>query len=131
MRQLSRANAMECIPSREEIEYALKRCDSSKKCWHFIGDDFVDLVKSFFEIGRLPHGVNMTWVTLIPKIQDVKEIKDFRPISMVGCIYKVIANLLSERLKPVMHLLVGDTQSAFVGGRQILDGALIAAESVN
>ena len=65
----------------------------------------------------------MTWVTLIPKFDGAQEIKDYRPISMVGCVYKMIAKVLANRLKIVMGQLVGETQSAFVQRRQILDGA--------
>ena len=72
----------------------------------------------------------MTWVTLIPKVDDAQEIKDYRPISMVGCVYKVIVKILANRIKGVMNGLVGETQTAFVHGRQILDGALIACETV-
>ena len=72
----------------------------------------------------------MTWVVLVPKVDNAMEIKDFRPISMVGCLYKIIAKILANRLKRVMPALVGETQSTFVSGRQILDGALISNEAV-
>ena len=49
----------------------------------------------------------------------------------MGSIYKVIAKILSRRLRRVVSDLVGETQRAFVIGRQILDGALIANETVN
>jgi len=48
----------------------------------------------------------------------------------VGSVYKVIAKVLSKRLRHVLPSLIGETQSAFVQGRQILDGALIANETV-
>ena len=73
----------------------------------------------------------MTWVTLIPKQKIAEEVKDYRPISMVGSVYKIIAKVLSRRLRAVLPKLIGETQTAFVGGRQILDGALIANEAVN
>lgn len=50
---------------------------------------------------------------------------------MVGSIYKVIAKLLCKRISFVMPSLIGETQSAFVKRRQILDGALIANEVVH
>jgi len=59
------------------------------------------------------------------------DILDYRPISIVGSIYKVIAKILSRRLRRVVSDLVGETQTTFVSGRQILDGALIANETVN
>ena len=73
----------------------------------------------------------MTWVTLIPKIDDAKELKDYRPISIIGCIYKVVAKLLANRLRSIMDGLVGETQTAFVQGQQILDRAFLANETVD
>jgi len=68
---------------------------------------------------------------LIPKKQGVLEVTDLRPISLVGCIYKVIAKVLSRRLKTVLPKLIGENQTAFVHGRQILDGVLVANEVVS
>ena len=53
---------------------------------------------------------------------------DFRPISLIGCIYKVVTKILANRLVSVISDLVSETQSAFVAGRQILDGPFILDE---
>ena len=82
-------------------------------------------------MGHLPRRPNTTWVTLIPKKTDAVEVTDYRPISMVGSVYKVIAKILSRRLREVLPHLVGETQTAFVRGRHIQDGALIANELVS
>ncbi|XP_057746528.1 uncharacterized protein LOC130965782 [Arachis stenosperma] len=50
---------------------------------------------------------------------------------MVRCVYKVISKVLVRRMRQVMPELVGETQSAFVKGRKIHDGVLIACETVN
>ncbi|XP_072076837.1 uncharacterized protein [Arachis hypogaea] len=85
----------------------------------------------FFQSARLPSDANVTWVMLAPKFVGAKEIKDFRPISMVGCVYKVISKVLVRKMRSVMPGLVGETQTAFVKGRKIHDGALIACETVH
>lgn len=72
----------------------------------------------------------MTWATLIPKTDDAKKLKDYRPISIIECVYKVVSKLLANHLHVVMDGLVSKTQSTFVQGRQILDGALIANETI-
>ena len=52
---------------------------------------------------------------------------DFRPISLVGSIFKLIAKMLANRLKKVMNTLM----NAFVEGRWILDVSLIANEVID
>lgn len=89
--------------------------------WNTVGDDFIKMVTDFFEGGVLPKAVNTTWVTLIPKIEGAVDVKDFRPLSTIGCIYKIIAKILALRLKKVVHSLVGETQSTFIMEREILD----------
>ncbi|XP_020967701.1 uncharacterized protein LOC107616438 [Arachis ipaensis] len=62
-----------------------------KNCWKEIGMEFTAVVMGFFQSATLPTDANITWVTLVPKFIRAKEIKDFRLINMVGCVYKVIS----------------------------------------
>ncbi|GKE04860.1 RNA-directed DNA polymerase, eukaryota [Tanacetum coccineum] len=71
---------------------------------------------------------NSSFIALIPKIHDAKVIKDYRPISLIGSLYKIIAKILANRLSFVISGLISDVQSAFVSNRQILDGPFILNE---
>ncbi|XP_057724120.1 uncharacterized protein LOC130940088 [Arachis stenosperma] len=134
---------LEVMTSGEKIREAVRDCESSrapgcdgynmnfiKKCRDEIGAEFTAAVMGFFQTSRLPTGSNITWVALAPKFLGAKEIKDLKPISMVGCVYKVISKILVRRMRAVMLGLVGETQSAFVKGRRIHDGALTSCEIV-
>ena len=124
VRRITREEAaeLEVMPSPEKIREAVWDCESSKtpgsdgynmnfikKCWNEIGTEFTAVVMSFFETAKLPEDSNVTWVALAPKFVGAREIKDLRPISMVGCVYKVISKVLVRRMRQVMTELVGET----------------------
>ncbi|GJU94103.1 RNA-directed DNA polymerase, eukaryota [Tanacetum coccineum] len=134
------ADLERCV-SRDEIRMAVWSCGDNKspgpdgftfeffkKYWDFIGPDFCEAVEYFFVNGSFSKGCNSSFVALIPKVMDAKFVNDFRPISLIGCVYKVITKVLANRLASVIADLVSDTQSAFVAGRQILDGPFILNE---
>lgn len=73
----------------------------------------------------------MTWITLIPKVTNSVNLKDYRPISLIGSLYKIIAKFLSLTIKEVLSQIIDETQFAFIQERQILDGVLVANEAIS
>nr|GEW16164.1 hypothetical protein [Tanacetum cinerariifolium] len=108
---------------RDALESEVSNDEVRKAVW--------DCVKWFFIHGSIPKGGNSTFITLIPKIPNANMVKDFRPISLIGSIYKIVAKILANRLVTVLGGLVNEIQSAFVADRQILDGPFILNEIVH
>ncbi|GJT83028.1 RNA-directed DNA polymerase, eukaryota [Tanacetum coccineum] len=99
-----------------------------RRFWKIIENDVYDAVKYFFTYGNIPKGCNSSFIALIPKIPDANMVKDFRPISLIGSLYKIIAKILANRLVGVLGDIVNEVQSAFIAERQILDGPFILNE---
>ncbi|GJV35595.1 RNA-directed DNA polymerase, eukaryota [Tanacetum coccineum] len=102
--------------------------DFFRKYWTVVGTDFCSAVLWFFDHGEFAIGCNSSFVALIPKILDPKRVCDYRPISLIGCLYKVVTKILASRLSTVISDLISDVQSAFLPNRQILDGPFIINE---
>ena len=131
-RQLSMAEVGSLIRpfTVEEVKQAVWDCDSYKspgpdginfgfikQFWTTLKEDFMCFITEFHRNGRLTKGINATFIALIPKVSSPQRLNDFRPISLVDCMYKVLAKILANRLRVIIDSVVSDAQSAFVKGR--------------
>ena len=76
--------------------------------WDHLEGDFFKILSSFYDPGEISSGCGSSFITLIPKIKNPIGLKDYRPITLVGVISKVISKVLSERLKKVIGLVILD-----------------------
>ena len=60
---------------------------------------------------------------------DPQHLNEYRPISLIGCIYKIVVMLLAKRLK-VLPVIIDERQSAFIRSRHLLHSVIIANEVV-
>ncbi|GJX88119.1 reverse transcriptase domain-containing protein [Tanacetum coccineum] len=88
--------------SEREVYDAIRDCDSEKS-----------------------PGCNSSFITLIPKVDNPLVVSDFRPISLIGAQYKILAKILANRLSCVIDSVISPEQAAFIKTRKILDGPLM------
>ncbi|MCI31076.1 cysteine-rich receptor-like protein kinase, partial [Trifolium medium] len=93
--------------------------------------DIMRFMAEFHRNGKLSKGLNSTFIALIPKVDSPQHLNDFRPISLVGSLYKIMAKMLANRLRLVIGSVISESQTTFVKDRQILDGILITNEVVD
>lgn len=109
----------------EEVVKALEECGGDKApgpdefnfsfiraAWGFLKEDLCSGSRK----------INATFLTLILKVPNPMELRDYRPISLVGCMYKLLDNILANRLKMSLPLIISPYQRAFVAGRKISTG---------
>ncbi|RAL42508.1 hypothetical protein DM860_011126 [Cuscuta australis] len=101
-----------------------------KKKWNVVGQNVFEAVDEFFRSGKLLKQINHATVALIPKVKDNPGVKDFRPIACSNVIYKIITKILSNRMSPLLPDLIDKAQSAFIGGRNLMDSVLLAQHLV-
>lgn len=101
-----------------------------KEFWGIIKSDVLRFLDEFYVNGIFPKGSNASILALIPKVQDPQNLNDYRPISLIGNMYKIVAKLLARRLKGVLPSIIDEQQTTFVEGRHMLHSVLIVNEVV-
>ncbi|XP_026420298.1 uncharacterized protein LOC113316301 [Papaver somniferum] len=89
------------------------------------------VVEEFQQKEKLDWRINCSFICLLPKKDQIGSPQDFRPISLVSSVYKVISKVLTQRLKTVLPQLISENQDAFIKDKQILDGILIAGDLID
>ena len=93
--------------------------------------DILAMFEEFYHHSKFEKSLNATFIALIPKRNGASNIRNFRPISLVGSVYKILVKVLGNRLKEVLDQLIFESQNNSVDGRQILDSVLITNECVD
>ncbi|XP_070022732.1 uncharacterized protein [Nicotiana sylvestris] len=142
---LNRSQQLQLIRpvGREEVKQALLGIDDNKapgcdeynsyffkKIWHIVGEEITTVVQDFFESANMCKAINCTTIILIPKIQNLTNIRDFRPSSCNTILNKLISKVITTRMQGVMDRLVDNYQADFVPGRLITDNILMSHELV-
>ncbi|CAM6124136.1 unnamed protein product [Calypogeia fissa] len=97
-----------------------------KACWDFIREDLLAMVLDFWATGTLAHCIKEGVLKLIPKKADKRRFKDWRPLTMLTTIYKLIAKIIALRIKVFLPRMIAPQQTGFIPGRHILENISVA-----
>ncbi|GAU51623.1 hypothetical protein TSUD_414500 [Trifolium subterraneum] len=128
----------------EEVKEVVWSCDGNKspvpdgfnfnflkECWSMVKGDVLEFLNEFHDSAVLPKAITASFLTLIPKKDHPQHLSDYRPICLIGLLYKILSKLLACRLKKELGKLISPCQSAFLPGRQILDGVVVLNEVID
>lgn len=128
----------------EEFSTALKQMHPDKSAgpdglnpafyqhfWGLFGKEVYQCCVNWLNEKSFPTNLNVTTIVLIPKKEGADSMKNLRPIALCNVLYKIIAKVLSNRLKLLLPGIISKNQSAFVPGRNITDNVLVAFEMIH
>jgi hypothetical protein len=79
------------------------------------------------ELFRLNFGV----IIFLPKVNEAERIQQYRPICLLNVSFKIFTKVATIRLNTVADVVVRPSQTAFMQGRNILDGVVTLHETVH
>jgi hypothetical protein len=102
-----------------------------QKCWHIIKRDLLRMVQYVQKSAKIGGNTNSTFLALIPKDLNPSSFNRFRPISLCNVSYKIIAKIIANRIKPLLHKLISPNQSGFMEKRQMIDNIILVQEAIH
>lgn len=100
----------------------------AKFYWPDIKTDIMSLINGFYDRSINIEALNTANIVMIPKREGVVQLKEFRPISIISLVPKIISKLLARRLASFLLALISINQTAFVKGRQISENFVALRE---
>jgi hypothetical protein len=99
--------------------------------WSLIKNDLMAMFREFHSGDLSLFSLNFGIITLIPKQQEVKKVQQYRPICMLNVSFKIFTKVMANRLALVANKLIGQSQTAFQRGRNILEGVVVLHETLH
>ncbi|CAM2100278.1 unnamed protein product [Caretta caretta] len=96
--------------------------------WDILGPDLVTVWAESLQSGVLPLSCRRAVLTLLPKKGDRRDLRNWRPVSLLSTDYKIVAKAISLRLGSVMVDVIHPDQTYTVPGRSIFDNLFLVRD---
>ena len=101
-----------------------------KRFWKAIGQDYVDMLNECFERQEMTESQKLAVISTLFKKGDRLSLKNWRPISLLNCDYKILSKILSIRLGNVIEQIVSSDQTCGIPGRSISHNLLLLKDLI-
>ena len=99
--------------------------------WSLVGNDVIEAILSYLNLGTLPDLLCHSFITLIPKVKNPEFISQSCPICLSNVLYRIFSKVLANKLKKILPQIVSEQQSAFITDSLILDNIMVAFETLH
>ncbi|WVZ77229.1 hypothetical protein U9M48_025118, partial [Paspalum notatum var. saurae] len=102
-----------------------------QELWGLIKDDIMALFNEFFECKLPLFSLNFGTITLLPKGKKAKQIQQYRPIYLLNVSFKIFTKVVANRTNLVAEKVNRPSQTAFLVGRNIMEGVVILHKTLH
>jgi hypothetical protein len=99
--------------------------------WDLIKDDLMALFREFHSSSLPLYSLNFGTIILLPKCAEVVTIQQYRPICLLNVSFKIFTKVITNRLVVAAQKVIQPTKSAFILGRNIMEGVIILHETIH
>ncbi|CAI5466116.1 unnamed protein product, partial [Closterium sp. Yama58-4] len=98
--------------------------------WDLLGESFMAMAKDFEGTAALPAEIKEAVTILLHKKGDKEQLNNYRPITLLNFAYKVLARVVADRMKSVLHMVISPEQYGFIPGRRLSDAVALVADII-
>ena len=99
--------------------------------WEIVKEDVTIVVLQFFNTGWLLPHFNANSLVLILKNPNADIIDQYRPTALANFKFKIISNVIADRIANILPTVIFAEQRGFIKGRNIKDCIALASEAIN
>jgi hypothetical protein len=129
--------ALEGDVTLEELDEAVSSCNLNsapgidgicnryiRKFWPFFREPLLRYTRECLATGKMTDTFNTALIKRIPKKGDCTKVKNWRPISLLSCCYKIVSRVVNSRLDKVIDKVTSMSQKAYNSKRFIHESVI-------
>ena len=101
-----------------------------KHFWEYFKQPLLKLCRHCYSTGTLPLFFKTANIKLIPKKGDLSKVKNWRPISLLNCFYKIISRVVTLRLRKFMDKMTPVSQKGYSSSRYCQEVLINVIETI-